>query len=363
MGIIQSRQIRDRLTRDFIPHLDLSDVPDPNPLESSQALSRGVAAFALSHLAEIGAEDAANSITDGYQDNGIDAIYYDTANKSLYLVQSKWNERDTGSISRADVQLFLQGVKDLLGSRRVKFNAKIQNRWTEIDQAITELRRLEMVITYSGSGSFGTEAQSDLDAYLLELNDTGEIAAIQVAYQPQLHQFLTAAAAGAPISLPITFFDFGQTRDAIKAFYGQVAASDVASWFLAHNQKLFSKNIRMFLGESTQVNEQISKTLRDEPHHFWYLNNGITALANTVTKSAVGGTTSNPVLSNVPVLLSLMELIRLERLPRHFRLIPRPLRQHAFRYESYRSMRHLRTSLWQSLAQTIPRTGLMLKIS
>lgn len=291
MGIIQLRQIKDRLSRDFIPHLDLSDVSDAKPIESSQALSRAVAAFTLGHLAELTPAEAATTITDGYQDNGIDAIYYDKANKSLFLVQSKWNERDTGSIGRGDVQLFLQGVKDLLGSRRSKFNSKIQNRWAEIDQAITELRRLEIVVTYSGSGSFGTEPRSDIEAYLLELNDTGEIATLQIAHQPQLHQYLTAAAAGTPISLQVTLFDFGQTRDAIKAFYGQVAASDVASWYQDHSQKLFSKNIRMFLGESTQVNEQISKTLRDEPHHFWYLNNGITALANTVTKSAVGGTT------------------------------------------------------------------------
>ncbi len=289
MSIIHHRQIGDRLNRDYVPHIDMSDVKDGG--SGHHSLSRALAAFTLSSLADISPETAALAVTDGFQDNGIDALWYDPLEKTLFAIQSKWNANETGSISRADVQLFIQGIKDLLGSKKDRFNSKIQSKWSEVDAAISELRRLEIVVAYSGSGSFGTEPKKDLNDYATELNDTGEIAFVKVLNQHSLHSFLTAGAAGVPIAQEITLFDFGQTRDAIKAFYGQVAASDVAEWYQKNGQKIFSKNIRMFLGSSTLVNEQISKTLRDEPQHFWYLNNGITALATTISKRATGGST------------------------------------------------------------------------
>ncbi len=289
MSIIHLRQIADRLNGDFASHIDLTDAGATASGASGVVLSRSLAAFALSILAEVEPNTAASAVTDGFQDNGIDAIWYDRAEKTLYLVQSKWNENDGASISRGDVQLFIQGVKDLLASKKDRFNKRIQERWTEIDLAIGELRRLELVIAYSGSGSFGTEPQQDVAAYVGELNDTGEIAYLRILRQADLYRYLTAGSASAPINLDINIFDFGQTRDSIKAFYGQVAASDVAEWYKAHGHKIFAKNIRMFLGDKTQVNEQIGKTVREEPQHFWYLNNGITALADSLEKRGVGG--------------------------------------------------------------------------
>ncbi|HVY43032.1 MAG TPA: hypothetical protein VG966_08360, partial [Hyphomicrobiaceae bacterium] len=157
MSIIHLRQIADRLNSDFAPHIDLVDTGGITANSGHVALSRSLAAFALSCLAEIEPKKAASAVTDGFQDNGIDAIWYDRAEKTLYLVQSKWNESDGASIGRGDVQLFIQGVKDLLASKKDRFNKRIQERWKVIDLAIGELRRLELVVAYSGSGSFGVE--------------------------------------------------------------------------------------------------------------------------------------------------------------------------------------------------------------
>ncbi|MGW4071635.1 AIPR family protein [Nocardia grenadensis] len=47
----------------------------------------------------------------------------------------------------------------------------------------------------------------------------------------------------------------------------------------------FGRNIRNALGR-TAVNEALVTTLRQEPHHFWYFNNGITVLAERIGRAA-----------------------------------------------------------------------------
>ena len=55
-----------------------------------------------------------------------------------------------------------------------------------------------------------------------------------------------------------------------------------------HQQLLFAKNLRKFTG-STEVNEGIKDTLVKDPSKFWYFNNGITILCNSLKKKALGG--------------------------------------------------------------------------
>lgn len=62
----------------------------------------------------------------------------------------------------------------------------------------------------------------------------------------------------------------------------------VAQWWKDHGRNLFARNIRNFKG-STEVNNSITATLRDQPEHFWYFNNGITILCSRVQKQVFGG--------------------------------------------------------------------------
>ncbi|ANB60561.1 MULTISPECIES: hypothetical protein [Bacillales] len=91
--------IRNHLTNLFTNLIDLSDYNGKSEEERENAfLTRSLAAFSLMSLAEISVEDAAASVTDGYRDNGIDALYYRSSEKILYLVQSKWRQDGKGSV-------------------------------------------------------------------------------------------------------------------------------------------------------------------------------------------------------------------------------------------------------------------------
>lgn len=88
MGVVQLNQIKNRIIEGVGPHIDASDskVGQADDLR----LTRGLAAFALVELVGTDEKSGASAITDGYNDNGIDAIYIDSDSSRVYLVQSKW---------------------------------------------------------------------------------------------------------------------------------------------------------------------------------------------------------------------------------------------------------------------------------
>src|SRR5262249_36221870 len=52
---------------------------------------------------------------------------------------------------------------------------------------------------------------------------------------------------------------------------------------LEHKESLFNWNIRRFLGKKGEVNAGLTETLNKEPNHFYYYNNGISALCDSFT--------------------------------------------------------------------------------
>ncbi len=254
-------------------------------------LSRGLAAYALAYVAAADAASAGSSITDGFGDNGVDAVYFDKSEKVLYIVQSKWNVSHGGSVDLGDTLKFLKGCKDLLSSRYSEFNEKVAKRSKEIDDAINQASKVVAVVVYSGSGNFSKDVSKAIESFVDDVDETRELLSAQIINQTQLYSMLLQGAAGASISSPITLFDWGDVKEPVRAYYGQIAASDLADLHGKYGHRLFSRNIRMFLGDSTQVNSGIQSTIGSNPELFWFLNNGITALATSIKRRATGGAT------------------------------------------------------------------------
>ena len=252
-------------------------------------LSRSLAAFAINCAASLDNVAAANAVTDGFGDNGIDAVYYHAAERTLFICQSKWNVNHTGSIETRGTLAFLQGVKDLINSRFDRFNEKIQQRRAEIHFGIMNATKVRVIIAYSGSGNFSQENQEITHQFIDEVDETKELVFFELMSQAFFHSALIQGAEAANIETTLTLLQWGQIIDPVNAFYGQVAASDLVELHRRHGQRLFSRNIRMFLGEDTGANASIQRTIEVGPEYFWYFNNGVTALARRVSRTAAGG--------------------------------------------------------------------------
>lgn len=290
MAELHHSQIKAKLLELVVPQIDANDIANKSGQEKeSQLLSRAVGFSALRLEAQIDDDAAKKSIVDGGTDNGIDALHYDSASRTLYLCQSKWSASHSGSIQSGEVLKFLQGVQDLVSLKKERFNQKIQDKWSVIEDALTKLTSVRLLIAYPGSAPIDPAISERIQEFLNSQNDTSELFFLHVVSQRELFRYFLSDAAPPQIDLTIRLAHYGRVDAPLVAVYGQISASDLADWYKQFGNQLFAGNIRNFLGLKSEVNASIAKTLNEDPSRFWYYNNGITVICESLQKQAIGG--------------------------------------------------------------------------
>ena len=177
MSTLTIRRITSFLDKTFKDKIDLSNLhPKVSEIDKQkQYRSRAFAAYSLTVTALADVEDAVNSITDGYEDNGIDAIYYDKGTKNLWIVQSKFSETGTGGIDNGDIEKFAKGVKKLINADFNSFNQRIKDREDEILSALDDASvKIQILLAYT-SKKLSSHNLSSISDLLKEQNDTEEL--------------------------------------------------------------------------------------------------------------------------------------------------------------------------------------------
>jgi hypothetical protein len=289
------KQIEGYLTAKLKAGIDMGDyVAHGDPAQVHKAfLARALAVLAVSHLTEAPLDDLCSHITDGSKDGGIDLIYFDPKERTLYLVQTKWHDDGHGSLDLGDALKFIAGVRKVLDNDIDQLNDRIKERKLDIERALFDANaKFVLVLAHTGQEPLGQEVDTAISAYVESQNDTSELMSFRILRQGELHKAVAAGVAGAPISVEVQMNGWGQVRDPHFAIYGQVCASDVAGWMDAYGPRLFESNLRQFLGGSV-VNQDIVHTLIERPEAFWYFNNGITAVAVELAKKPIGGNSTD----------------------------------------------------------------------
>lgn len=285
--------LKTKLEKDFVPHLpELLNKDRPKEDQDKKQLSRAFSGFVIHKMLNIGIADAAQAVVDDFDDNGLDAIYYSTSNKTLYLLQIKFEANK--QFDEVDAIRFRNGVELLLGQQYARFNSNVQSRSDELDDAFDEAETIRLVVAYVGSG-----VSAHADNVLRGLTDDEEhheaarLQAEIVQYgsdnvQADLLAEQSLGAVNDSLNLS-KWQHLGGHRD---AHIGIALVSDLVALHQKHNKALYERNIRYFLGSrESEVNQSIQETLRSTPDEFFYLNNGVTALADLV--EAPQGTKAN----------------------------------------------------------------------
>lgn len=289
MSALHITQIENRIQTLLSPHIDMDDQRTGTSSYDDMLRSRALAAYLVHHLTGCTPQESAACIVDGSDDNGIDAIYFHEPDEKLYLVQSKWFKDGRGEPENSAIKKFTAGVRDLLAQNYDRFNEKINARVTEIDGALSiPTLKVIVVLVHSGNATsiseMSTRDFSDLES---EINDASETLSWMVINQGQLHRSLTEDL-NIAINVQIPIHGWGKVQEPTPAFYGMVSAADLGAMWEEHKDRLVAKNLRGSLGD-TDVNKEIRDSLETRPEHFWYFNNGVTAVAHSVVKSPIGG--------------------------------------------------------------------------
>lgn len=289
MSVIHVGHIKNNVLSRFGALVDLSDVTTSSEEQREKAkLTRSLAAFAVAELGKLDDQAATRCVTDGPQDNGIDAVYYDAAERNCILVQSKWISSGNGSIEVGDLLKFIQGIRDLLDAKFDRFNEKMLRHQESVFSALSDAAaKFTIVLAYTGEQPLSPDAKTPLDVLLGEMNSPSEVMTLRILNQGELHNIVASGAAGELVNMEVMLHQWGMLQSPYLAYYGQVAVADVAIW-AELGTPLTAKNLRQFKG-LTEVNESITKTLISGADRFWYFNNGITILCESLRKKPLGG--------------------------------------------------------------------------
>jgi len=279
------------LLSNYVPHLDLSDVATaPTEQKASVAHTRALAAFALNIVVPDADEATCCAhVTDGSGDNGIDALYVDVVGKRIIVVQSKWSDAGTGTIGVGDLHKTIAGLRDLTDERFDQFNSKFVPHLTAVEAALHDPQvSFTLVIATTGPSTLAKEAAKVINDALAEMNEFSEMLSERVLGMAELHVVVKDGGKPSKIDITVELEDWGGLTEPYTAYYGLVDGATLADWYSEHGGQLFDDNLRKALG-TTPVNQAITETLREKPEHFWYFNNGVTALCDEITKTAKGG--------------------------------------------------------------------------
>jgi hypothetical protein len=295
MSIIHINQISTKISELFRNHLDISDIGVTDEQREDKITTRCLAAYAVYNTIECSAQEAAHSVVDGGDDNGIDAIFYSPISKRMVFVQSKWSKSGSGEPESAGISKFCTGVRDLVNLNFERFNNKVKGKQNEIEKALGEYdTKYSLVFIDTCTASdLAIHSTRHIEDLLNEMNNTGDDNAEKLVTffrlnQGKVHSSLALSAGNTPIDIELGLTNWGLVSEPYKAYYGMVSGSEVVEWWKNYNTRLFENNIRQVLGK-TDVNDEIEKTLLETPDLFWYFNNGITIIADKIEKSIVGG--------------------------------------------------------------------------
>ncbi|MBO4998192.1 MAG: AIPR family protein [Lachnospira sp.] len=288
---IQVERIQAKLEEMFENNINMSDVNTANISENykNKLVSRQLAAYSLVMRCGIEAEIAANAITDGMKDCGIDAIYKDEDSKTLYLIQAKWSKDGRGTIRQGDTLKFVNGVNKIINFDFDDVNEKILSKKSEIESALLDMEfKIKMIVIYTSNQALPKESEDAILGLESHVNDEiSELLTNETIFLNDIYEFMAHPASDQDILIDdVLINNWGIISDADgthRGYYGMVNAGQIAEWWKQYGNSLLDKNIRFFKGD-TEVNKGMIKTLMEEPEKFIYYNNGIKLISKKVTR-------------------------------------------------------------------------------
>ena len=272
------------LSEQFVPNLPALLNPSSVPDEvRKKNLSRALGAFSLHKLIDITPADAARSVICDFYDCGIDSIYYHGVTSTLYIVQAKY-KANLGFIE-GDALAFCRGIRKLFQEDYDDFNQHLQDRLTEIQDALEDCASIQLVISHIGTG-ISELAKTVIRE--LSAEDEDRLVPSFIDYDADcIVRDLQNQQAYEEVSPELRLEHHTSVEVPRLTHFGLVALEDLVALHTRFGRALYAKNIRTFLGQAKDVNTSIQRTLTEGPEKFLYLNNGVTALCEAVEKKGL----------------------------------------------------------------------------
>lgn len=286
----QVQHVRQALLQDYEGLIYTDDLSEHQGGGREQRfLSRALTASAVRLLTGCDHKTAAQSVTDGLNDQGIDGVAVNESSREVWLIQSKWSDTGKGKIDQAEALKFIEGLRLL---ERRDFEGTFNDRFApfkgQLDVAMGDARlKIWLVVAVMGPAVLWDSVTQVLERTRAEFNHRGPILEYRVFGDADFHKQLRQDLAPTPIDVEATMMRWIKRETPFEAWQGTVPVRDVAQWYDDHGDALYEQNVRKSLG-LTRINSGIKETLLNEPENFWYFNNGITVLCDDIKPQYLG---------------------------------------------------------------------------
>ncbi len=263
---------------------------------------------------------AANAISGGANDKGVDAILIDDDLKRVFIVQGKYR-KSLGEVTekRNDILAIVDIVKNLSSENAASFadflktaNGTTSKLLQDAHERIVK-RKYKVMLYFA---TLGNVTQACRDDARIKLQATKTQAKYEIIDSKRISTLLRDYLDGVAPPIPalelemeknanVTVNNIAQRYDhenTVESWVFSMRGDKIANLYKFSGIRLFARNVRGFLGENTPINRGMVDTLKTEPTRFFYYNNGITILCDEAKRESHQGKdilhVSNPQVIN-----------------------------------------------------------------
>jgi len=235
-------------------------------------------------------DEAFSAIVGGPGDKGADAIYIDKETKSVFIIQGKYNQSKVPCNTKLQDVMGLANLgRTMLVENSASFDILVRDANNEVQDKLKEARKkiqrdeYRLILKFITTGKI-SKTQLEQGEQIVEDWENASFEGIsRIDLFRLMQDYLEGIAPPVlTLRLPIQgeelFNKFDDETD-ISSWVFSVNGKDLGDLFNKVGIRIFARNIRGFLG-NTSINEEIKKTLDNEPEYFWYFNNGITIICD-----------------------------------------------------------------------------------
>lgn len=254
--------------------------------------SMALAHVLLETLFGISSEEITESITDGPNDRGIDAIYINYEKVTVHIFQFKYTtkfDHSKNNYPSSEIDKLLSFVADLLSKEVLMQNncnsllwAKVQDIWDILE---TEIPHFEIHLCGNMSELVSTQFDRINNSLLPYRNFQVKQYSLQTIVSLILEK-KRKSINGEVHFIDKQFFERGEGN--IRGLIAALPATELINLIINPENpnevltEVFNDNIRIYLGsKKNAINQKILKSALNQSSEFWYLNNGITITCNS----------------------------------------------------------------------------------
>lgn len=265
----------------------IEDHPDwlPTGSDINKKKSAAFVLLCISACLDIPMEDAAELLTDGGNDAGVDGLHVGEVEDGEFLVtifQGKYKVKDLDgdtNFPENGLQKAVDTVQVLFDPyRKVTLNEKIAPKIEEIRSLIRDAYIPNVRVILCNNGAKWTN-QADIRISEAKKDYGDKVDFVHFNHDSIVHIFQRSKKVDA--SLALNGQAIVEDMNYMRVLVGRVSVQEIHRIFNDHGDKLLERNIRRYLGLHTnRVNTAIHETLCDpqKSDKFYFYNNGITVV-------------------------------------------------------------------------------------